>query len=295
MLYKPPFLFSEFSNLDFRMYQSSKDMSPDKDRALLDAIKQNNLDEVISLIENGVNINPETKDWTISPLQVAIYLGHEQIAKTLILKGAKTNMQDSDGIYPIHRAVQKNQREVVEILLQHGADIEVKYDNLSSTPIAYATSLGSIEMVKLLLCYGAKIDQPYIYNSIKRAIYENKMDILKMFWKARPNLNQPCFVLLLYSKVSSGEVEIAEMLIDNGLDVNSCDILVNEERPIHIAITYTKINSIKITEMLLRKGASMKIKTKDGHTPLECALKKESARKLELMKVIFHHHHNSTI
>ena len=100
--------FSESSNLDFRMYQSSKDMSPDKDRALLDAIKQNNLDEVISLIENGVNINPETKDWTISPLQVAIYLGHEQIAKTLILKGAKTNMQDSDGIYPIHSAVCKN-------------------------------------------------------------------------------------------------------------------------------------------------------------------------------------------
>ena len=141
--------FSESSNLDFRMYQSSKDMSPDKDRALLDAIKQNNLDEVISLIENGVNINPETKDWTISPLQVAIYLGHEQIAKTLILKGAKTNMQDSDGIYPIHRAVQKNQKEVVEILLQHGADIEVKYDNLSSTPIAYATSSGSKEMVEL--------------------------------------------------------------------------------------------------------------------------------------------------
>ena len=150
-------------------------------------------------------------------------------------------------------------------------------------------------MVELLLRYGAKIDQPYIYNPIKRAIQKNRMDILEMFWKTGPNLNQPCFVLLLYSKVSGGEVEIAEMLIDNGLDVNSCDILVNEERPIHVAITYTRINSIKITEMLLRKGASMKIKTKEGHTPLECALKKESARKLELMKVIFHHHHNSTI
>ena len=156
MLYKPPYLFSEFSNLHFRMYQPSKDLSPDKDRSLLDAIKQNKLDEVISLIENGVDINPETKDWTISPLQVAIYLGHEEIAKTLILKGAKTNMQDSDGIYPIHSAVWKNQREIVEILLQYGADIEAEYDNLSSTPIAYATSSGSIEMVELLLHYGAK-------------------------------------------------------------------------------------------------------------------------------------------
>ena len=49
----------------------------------------------------------------------------------------------------------------------------------------------------------------------------------------------------------------------------------------------------EIVKMLLRYGASLRIIDDKENTPLECALKKPNTKKLDLIKLIVFHKHDS--
>ena len=271
---------------------SCEKWNPDKNSYLIDAISENNLAEVVTLIADGVEVNPQSTLWLDSPLQVAIFKGHKEILETLISKGARVDMRDSDGYFPIHKAVKRNQKEIVEILLKNGADVDAKCSmRTPPTPISYAIQEANIEIVDTLLQYGAKIDQPDKYGNtpILEAVYTSQKEILEIFLKTYPDLTKPCFNSILHFAVYNNNMpDIAEMLLDYGVEIDAYDGGVT---PIHIAVEFCENNPLEHTKMLLRKGASLKIKYVDGNTPLECALKKDAGRKLDFIKVITYHQH----
>ena len=274
-------------------------MKPDKKSSLIEAIRENKLADVEFLIENGANVNPETKHWTHIPLQMAIFEGHKRIVETLISKGAITNIQASDGYFPIHRAVINNQVEIVEMLLKNGADVESKCSYSSQTPVYYAVrraDRANIDIVKTLLRYGAKIDQPNQYNStpIHGVIYNNQKLVLELFLKTSPNLKKPCFVSILHSAIYYNMLDIAEMLIDYGVEIDAFAPDVGAT-PIQVALCLCENNSFEATKMLLSKGVSLKIKNIDGNTALECALKNNNGKEHDLMKIITYYQHNSNV
>ena len=275
------------------MNHKGKRSDLDHKAALMEAIRQNDIAKVVSLIENGVDIEPLSTLWLDSPLKWAIYMGHKFIVKILISKGAKTNLRDSDSFFPIHWAVRRNQKEIVEILLQNGADVNAKCGYSSPTPIYYALKEANIEIVKILLSYDAKIDEPNQDNvtPIHEAVYANQKSILEMFLKTYPNLTKPCFNSILQFAIYSNMPDIAEMLINYGVQIDAYYTEIGAT-PIHVAVGLCENNALENTKMLLRKGASMKIKNIDGYTPLECALKKDNGKKLDFMKVITYHQHN---
>ena len=242
--------------------------------------------EVVKLlIENGAKLDQKDQ-YGFSALHVAVKREQHSIIEILLKNGAKVDLRNGDNRTSLHMAISLDNKSIVKLLLQNGADIEAEFDRYGKTPIGLAIDFGSIEIVKTLLQNGAKIDHPNDWNPIRRAIHHNRADILELILKTKPNFNQSYFKFLLFETVADGKVEIAEMLINYQIEA-----IVNPHptagMPIHVAINYTR--EIEMTVMLLRKGAALKSKNKEGHTPLECALKKIDFEKHDFLKVVAYH------
>ncbi|WP_423148175.1 ankyrin repeat domain-containing protein [Rubrolithibacter danxiaensis] len=94
-----------------------------------------------------------------TPLGLACFFEHEEVARYLLLKGADVNIPSSNGfnVYPLHSAVASNNADITKILLEAGAEVNVKQGG-GVTPLHSAAQHGNIEILILLLEAGASIE-----------------------------------------------------------------------------------------------------------------------------------------
>ena len=93
-------------------------------------VASNDLETVQVLLANGASIEKATTPYS-SPLHGAIAKGNFKIAKFLIERGAKINhpvmiAADESNFTPLHLAANNNLPEIVDLLIQKGADITAK-------------------------------------------------------------------------------------------------------------------------------------------------------------------------
>jgi ankyrin repeat protein len=94
----------------------------------------------------------------ISVLYHAVIRASKEIAELLLARGADVNA-GAGGSPPVHGAVMFNQPEMVEWLLARGADVNIQnYEGL--TPLAAANKQGRAEIAELLRRRGAKEQGP---------------------------------------------------------------------------------------------------------------------------------------
>lgn len=103
-------------------------------------------------------INTYSEDG-FTPLGLACYFQHEEIARYLLLKGAEVNLPSKNGfnVYPIHSAVAANNTDITKILLEAGAEVNVVQTS-GATPLHSAAQHGNIEIIINLLEAGARVD-----------------------------------------------------------------------------------------------------------------------------------------
>ena len=107
-------------------------------RKLQSAIKENDVEKVQKLLDDGVDPNvtdiPISKFWRIfethadTPLAIACEYGNYDIVKLLIDYGATTDVLEYIGWSPLHRTLFKYDRDdlkIVKLLLENGADLEM--------------------------------------------------------------------------------------------------------------------------------------------------------------------------
>jgi ankyrin repeat protein len=91
-----------------------------------------------------------------SGLGLAIFFGHEGIARMLVDAGADVNARSRNSIhvYPLHSAVAAGNLPMVELLLAHGAQPDC-VEFLGATPLHTAAAEGKLAIVEKLLAAGA--------------------------------------------------------------------------------------------------------------------------------------------
>ena len=109
------------------------------------------------LSRKNVDINAREKQYGSRPLHWAAGQGHLEIVDLLLQKGADINATDNDNITPLHVAVGKKQKDVVRYLLDKKANPNLK-DAKGDTPLQGAVELGQMDVVQLLVDAGADVN-----------------------------------------------------------------------------------------------------------------------------------------
>ncbi|MDB4713097.1 ankyrin repeat domain-containing protein [bacterium] len=189
-----------------------------------DAVIFGDLAGVQAELDKGADVNAKDITWDgWTPLHWAVMSQGREIAELLIAKGANIEAKDDGGESPLHLASYHGIKETAEVLIAHGADLEGKNNN-GSTPLIYATGRVQTELVKMLISKGADVNA------------ENKYGMTALHYAA-----------ILSIGTEASHKEIAELLIVGGADVNSKSI--DGETPLDLAIKHTK----RSTATLLRK------------------------------------------
>jgi hypothetical protein len=99
------------------------------------AAQKGDIEAVKQHIAAGTDVNP--KDSKETPLHKAAYWGRKEIAELLIAKGADVNAKEQDGYTPLHWAARNGHKEIAELLIAKGADVNAKADG-GRTPLDMA-------------------------------------------------------------------------------------------------------------------------------------------------------------
>ena len=138
------------------------------DSAFIDAAVENNLEAVKQLLAAGADVDAKVggfiRGWT--PLHFAARDGYKEIVELLIAEGANVNANNQYGYTPLHLATTK---EVAALLISNGADVNAKIDE-GWTSLHSAVANGHKEVVEVLIAKGADVnakdddgDTPLLY------------------------------------------------------------------------------------------------------------------------------------
>ena len=233
-----------------------------KNRALFEAVKKADVEQVKLLIAEGADVNIAEDDTLVTPLLAAADEGHADVVRVLLENGAKVDAADSRGVRAIHHAIWNDHEEILSTLISHGADLNGQdksgyamlhsaaaygymeaatlliskgadiniTDNVGRTPIELAMKGNHTKIVELLSSKGASI--PPLHLALFYKDEAKARDLIE----ARANVNEKTSYgsTPLYWACQACLAEIVKLLIEKGADVNiQGDLRQNEGESIH--------------------------------------------------------------
>ncbi|CAH3194929.1 unnamed protein product [Porites evermanni] len=164
------------------------------------------------------------------------------VALNTLLETSQPNLDHSNakGLSALHYAARNNHAEVIQLLINHGADPNVRsrVEHKALSPLHFAAWFNAAKAVDVLLRNGANVEsgsafgQKPLHYAVSRASPELVMTLIT---KGKANLNgldnhrfSP-----LHLATQRGRLDIIKILIEHGADISA----VNEESEtaIHIA------------------------------------------------------------
>nr|CAB3493161.1 unnamed protein product [Digitaria exilis] len=143
------------------------------------------------------------------------------------------NAKDEEGWAPIHSAASTGNAQIIDILLERGADVELTTD-AGRTALHYAASKGRLNIAEKLIEHGANV---------------NKKDK----FGCTP----------LHRAASTGNAELCEFLIEEGAEVDAVDR--TGQTPLMHAVV---CENQGVALLLIRHGADVDVEDKEGYTVL---------------------------
>jgi uncharacterized protein len=125
-----------------------------RERDFLSAASQGNVARLTELADK-VNVDARLGEDGETALHRAASRGHVQAVRLLLDHGAKVDATDGEGVTPLVLASYRGQTEVVKLLLERSADVNAREKRNGLSSLSHAVGRGDKELVGVLLAHGA--------------------------------------------------------------------------------------------------------------------------------------------
>ena len=206
------------------------------------------------MLERGADVNARDKDQA-TPLHSALasyYMSKLEISRVLLNNGASIHAKNVRGQTPLHIVVSQGvsssheqlETALVELFLSRGADVNAR-DNYQATPLLWASFSLRPKTTEKLLQNGADVNAVNIHGQ----------NAWHLIYKSLAH----SYFRLEVKRLG----ELRDLLLGHGLGVHGRD--EDEKTPLHVASYYGQVN---VAEILLDLGAQVNTTDILGHTPL---------------------------
>lgn len=207
--------------------------------------------------------------------------------RELLGRGAHVNFQEPKwGWSPLHSAVQRDQPDIVELLLQHGADPGLRKRN-GATPLIVAGLQGNVRVLQLLLARGADVNEcdAHGFTALMEAAGNGRVEALRFLHQrgARVNLARETTreqqalgkggATALMDAAEKGHVEAARALLEMGADVGARDNM-GRSALTHALLSCPAERTEDTVRLLLRHCADVNGQDAEGKTALILAVER---------------------
>jgi ankyrin repeat protein len=189
------------------------------------------------IVTHGEDVNANCgTSYHKTPLHAALYMGHLDVAHLLLDYGADINLRDKDDRTSLVAAYDRKDLLAMRLLLEHGADPDMEHDDFGLI-LHHASWQGQAEVIELLLRHKADVN-------------------------ARNNLNETP----LHWASEWRRVKVIQLLLEGGADVNAQT--ETQDTPLSLA---SRDGYLEVVRILLSHGADVHIRGYNYQTPSQAA------------------------
>ncbi|KAL7783000.1 ankyrin repeat-containing domain protein [Trichoderma afarasin] len=223
-------------------------------------------DVVKLLIETGeTEVDEAGSETGMTPLHWAVVGGHLSVVELLVNAGAQLEMKEKKcQMTALRLAIHYCHEDVVGFLLQRDANVHVS-DGAGRTPLYNAAIWGKMPIIQQLIDRGVDINarasdgQTALYPAIER----EDSDAVRLLVEKGADVNvQPKDGATPLHRAVTGNLEVVRLLVERGADINA---VWNGVISLCTAVMLGKIDIVKF---LVQMGADVNTRMKEGATPL---------------------------
>ncbi|KAJ6120549.1 hypothetical protein N7523_004829 [Penicillium sp. IBT 18751x] len=201
-----------------------------------------------------------------TPQTTACSEGHENAVNLLLQHGADVNFKWLfHSLSPLHTAAYFGHELIVRTLIQHGADIEGYTRSLigEGRPLHFAVIGREFDVFRALLDLGATVDNSLLHCT---AQHDNASEFVKAILETDIDVNcrDDGFRTPLHCAAMYGAEDVARILIQQGAEIEARDRFLNT--PLHHSVSW---DNSEVVRILLKHGrADVHARNSKGNTPL---------------------------
>ena len=235
---------------------SFDDLKPKGD-SIWSAAAEGNLNAVKKYLAKGIDINAKGGSLKSTVLLSATLYDQVEMVEFLIQNGADVNAKSEDGTTALHAAAFLGQYKVAKLLIQNGADVNARNNDgetvISGTMADWETTKFIAGILQL------KLDRERVETGRDQTASFLRQQGAKAEF-ADPTSND------IWTMAGAGNVQAVKEHLTKGIDVDAKN--KDGSTALHIA---SLLGQYEVAELLIQRGADVNIKGNDGATALHAA------------------------